>query len=161
MDSEERLAQTFRKIHARRASASALYHLRSTAAAVGAIALAGIGIGAWMTEISAGPSPWWLFAPAIFGARLFGDDLAGWMVVVVGCVVSALLLPVAPEVIGAPASLGYILTRVILLICIGGARSLSAPPRRYSPEGWPLPTIFRSNHLGGVSRRDTFIDRIC
>jgi hypothetical protein len=152
-DSEERLAATFRKIHARQ---SAFPYLRPLAVSAFCIALA--SVGADLIGITAHPGPWWLYVPAIFAARFFGGDLAGWVVVAAGCFVSADIIPVAPEV--SPASnCGYIFVRLLILACMGGVRSLPSTPFNLSGR-LALPVIFRTNHFRRVAERDVVINRI-
>lgn len=143
MTSEERLAQTFRKIHARRAAFP--YRPLIIAAAGVALALGGtdlIGIRSGSL-----PQPWWPFVVAIVGARWLGGGLAGWLVAGAGCLAATYI----------PAADGrVVVARMLIMLCVAVAGSLPAGPSlgfRRAPLSVKLP----SNHLNRVVDGDRIV----
>jgi hypothetical protein len=143
MTSEERLAQTFRKIHACRAA----FPYRQLAVAA---ACAGLGLsGTEAIGISEGslPQPWWPFVVASVGARWLGGQLASWLVAGGGCL-AATYIPAADDRV--------IVARMIIMLCVAAAGSLPARP---STPFWPppLPVKLRSDHLDRIGDGDRIV----
>jgi hypothetical protein len=143
MTSEERLAQTFRKIHACRAAFT--YWQLAVAVVCSGLALDGIGtIGISEGSLT---QPWWPFAVAIFGARGLGGKLASWLVVGAGSL-TASYIPAADERV--------VWVRVVIMLCVAAAGSL--PQRPLTPfRRSPLPVELRSDHLDGVGDGDRIV----
>jgi hypothetical protein len=141
MTSEERLAQTFRKIHACRAA----FPYRQLAVAVVCAGLAVDGTGAIGISEGSLTQPWWPFAIAIFGARWLGGKLASWLVVGAGSL-AATYIPAADERV--------VWARVVIMLCVAAAGSLppSTPFRRS-----PLPVKLSSDHLDRIGDGDRIV----
>lgn len=143
MTSEERLAQTFRKIHARREAFP--YQQLVLAVVCAGLALGGTeAIGASEGPL---PQPWWPFVVAIFGARWLGGQLASWLVAGAGCLAATYI----------PAADGrVVVARMIIMLCVAATGSLPARPSTpFRPP--PLPVKLRSDHLDRVGDGDRVV----
>jgi hypothetical protein len=143
MTSEERLAQTFRKIHACRAAFP--YWQLVVAGVCAGLALDGtVTIGISQGSLT---QPWWPFAIAIFAARWLGGKLASWLVVGVGSL-AASYIPAADERV--------VWVRVVIMLCVAAAGSL--PQRPLTPfRRSSLPVKLSSDHLDRVGDGDRIV----
>jgi hypothetical protein len=143
MTSEERLAQTFRKIHACRAA----FPYRQLAVAAVCVGFAFSGTEAIGISEGSLTQPWWPFVVAIVGARWLGGKLASWLVAGAGCLAATYV----------PAADGrVIVARLIIMLCVAATGSLPARPSTpFRPP--PLPVKLRSDHLDRIGDGDRIV----